>query len=126
MLPFAIVIWLSLFMFSEEVYGQQTQEELPFDDLMAAICRKYDNAADRKEAIACVGDRMEIELEVIVADCMSRQFRMKNMGDRAFDMLCQDDSRKMDRVYDCVDDQADSQGGRDWTVDEVAKFAQMC
>lgn len=31
----------------------------------------------------------------------------------------------MDRVYDCVDDQADSQGGRDWTVDEVAKYAQV-
>lgn len=54
---------------------------------------KYDSSAERKEAIACVGDRMEIELEVIVADCMSRQYRMKNLGDRAFDLLCQDDSR---------------------------------
>ncbi|KAK8769740.1 uncharacterized protein LOC144128792 [Amblyomma americanum] len=107
-------------------HAQHREEELPFDDLMATICRKYEQAVDRKDAIACVGDRMEIELEAIVTECLQRQYRMSSITVQLFDMLCDDDSRKMDRVYDCVDDQADSQGGRDWTLDEVTKYVQLC
>lgn len=107
-------------------HAQQREEELPFDDLMATICRKYEGTADRKEAITCIGDRMEIELEAIVTECLQRQYRLSSANLQLFDMLCDDDSRKMDRVYDCVDDQADSQGGRDWTIDEVTKYAQLC
>lgn len=93
---------------------------------MATICRKYENVADRKDAITCVGDRMDIELEAIVTECLQRQYRFGKISAQTFDMLCDDDSRKMDRVYDCVDDQADSQGGRDWTLDEVTKYVQLC
>ncbi|XP_070391441.1 uncharacterized protein [Dermacentor albipictus] len=121
----SIVATLILAAVALRTAGQQREEELPFDDLMATICRKYETAADRKDAIMCVGDRMEIELEAIVTECLQRQYRLGKISDQAFDMLCDDDSRKMDRVYDCVDDQADSQGGRDWTLDEVTKYVQV-
>lgn len=107
-------------------FAQQAEEELPFDDLMATVCRKYDTAADRKDAITCVGDKMEIELEAIVSECLQRQFRVSTVDIQLYDLMCDDDSRKMDRVYDCVDDQADSQGGRDWSLDEVIKYVQLC
>ncbi|KAM7290641.1 uncharacterized protein ISCGN_027257 [Ixodes scapularis] len=108
--------------------GTCTQpQELPFDDLMADICRKYDNGVERREGVICVGKRMDIDLENIVTGCLHSRYRIANVpASELFDMLCDDDSRTMDRVYDCVDDQADNQGDRDWSLDEVTKFMQLC
>ncbi|CAN8032480.1 unnamed protein product, partial [Ixodes persulcatus] len=86
---------------------------------------KYDNGVERREGVICVGKRMDIDLEKIVTDCLHSRYRIANIpASELFDMLCDDDSRRMDRVYDCVDDQADDQGDRDWSLDEVTKFMQ--
>ncbi|KAL3215874.1 hypothetical protein MRX96_033347 [Rhipicephalus microplus] len=58
----SILVTLILAVVALRTAGQQRDEELPFDDLMATICRKYENVADRKDAITCVGDRMDIEV----------------------------------------------------------------